>query len=507
MTDGKKGWKWWQLAALGAGVLVFLLLCLFIGLREPWIEPLPGVRTEMPRPFVRESDLGPDSAYRLMLEAIRPPAEVLPPVQIRSLDWTDALTKFKHHPWPAEPPPAGTGEGDFASVHSLSPEASWTREQYEDILRLVRLYAPQVALLDRALAAPDLRMPTADSWHFWTDYASAALSIAKWLAVSGHCQAGTGDFAGAFRDFGRILGLANLISRGDTLLNHSLCVVCQVTAADAAWVVASREQVPAPVLRDAARAFLAAADEAVPLVNAMHIEALHCTEIAQAAYRGLPAYLSPKFTGYSSPSWKQTALQFVLRLSPLVGSTPENTARNLEACFQHLVVLTDKPCRPATIAEYQEFCGRLSRWKHDPISLLFRTRDPLGQILASDITSSLDMVYLRAARRDAILRGMALFLAVRAYETEHGEPPETLDALVPDYLPRIPEDPFDGQPFRYLRRNVPGLPPEAWAVYGIGENFIDEGGTAHGAGVFTPEHGMNPDYVWPSVDYSETKGK
>ncbi|MDX9978452.1 MAG: hypothetical protein RBU25_00260, partial [Lentisphaeria bacterium] len=128
MADEKKGWKWWQQAALGAGVLVFVVLCFFIGFRKPWIEPLPGVRTAMTRPFVRESSLGPDSAYFLMLEAIRPPAEPLPelteepvaepaelflpepdpeagwaplpapapePVRTWSQDWTDALTKFK----------------------------------------------------------------------------------------------------------------------------------------------------------------------------------------------------------------------------------------------------------------------------------------------------------------------------------------------------------------------------------------------------------------------------
>jgi hypothetical protein len=139
--------------------------------------------------------------------------------------------------------------------------------------------------------------------------------------------------------------------------------------------------------------------------------------------------------------------------------------------------------------------------------LLFRTRDPFGQILASILVGALEGSHLRAAHRDATLRGMALYLAVRAYETEHGQPPETLDALVPDYLPRIPEDPFDGQPFRYLRRDVPGLPPEAWAVYSIGEDFIDEGGTAYGVGTRTRDHVVNPDFVWPSVDYPETGGR
>lgn len=83
--------------------------------------------------------------------------------------------------------------------------------------------------------------------------------------------------------------------------------------------------------------------------------------------------------------------------------------------------------------------------------------------------------------------------------------PETLDALVPDYLPRIPEDPFDGQPFRYLPRAVPGLPPDAWAVYSIGENFEDNGGKGydmHRAGHALNHLGQRmPDLVFPSQPY------
>ena len=137
MGNENRGWKWWQKVALAGGLVLFTLVVLFIGMRRPWVEPLPGVRTQMTRPFVRESDLAPDSAYRLLLVAIEPPAKPLSaeetstdpadlfapepdpeagwpavelppgPAQIWSpKGWIDALTKFKHHPWPAEPPPA-----------------------------------------------------------------------------------------------------------------------------------------------------------------------------------------------------------------------------------------------------------------------------------------------------------------------------------------------------------------------------------------------------------------
>jgi hypothetical protein len=65
-----------------------------------------------------------------------------------------------------------------------------------------------------------------------------------------------------------------------------------------------------------------------------------------------------------------------------------------------------------------------------------------------------------------------LVLALRAYELDTGELPETLDALVPDYLDAIPIDDFDGRPLRYSR--------EKEVVYSVGEDLTDSGGSEGG---------------------------
>ena len=63
------------------------------------------------------------------------------------------------------------------------------------------------------------------------------------------------------------------------------------------------------------------------------------------------------------------------------------------------------------------------------------------------------------------LDGLRLVVACRLYEIRHGRLPETLDALVPEYLKEIPSDPFDGRPFRYL--------PEKPLVYSVGRDLRD----------------------------------
>lgn len=46
-------------------------------------------------------------------------------------------------------------------------------------------------------------------------------------------------------------------------------------------------------------------------------------------------------------------------------------------------------------------------------------------------------------------RAARLLVAVRRYELTHGSPPNGLVALVPEFLPAVPLDPFDLMPFRY----------------------------------------------------------
>jgi hypothetical protein len=78
---------------------------------------------------------------------------------------------------------------------------------------------------------------------------------------------------------------------------------------------------------------------------------------------------------------------------------------------------------------------------------------------------------LNAAARSSLRRRVAaVWLAVRAYTSRQGHPPATLSALVPNYLPVIPEDPFAPGPLLY--RIVAGQP----LVYSRGPDGDDDGG-------------------------------
>jgi hypothetical protein len=65
---------------------------------------------------------------------------------------------------------------------------------------------------------------------------------------------------------------------------------------------------------------------------------------------------------------------------------------------------------------------------------------------------------------------LAAALAVRCYQSEQSRKPTGLKQLVPDYLQRVPLDPFSGRPMIYR------LEGSNWLVYSVGEDGVDDGG-------------------------------
>lgn len=62
-------------------------------------------------------------------------------------------------------------------------------------------------------------------------------------------------------------------------------------------------------------------------------------------------------------------------------------------------------------------------------------------------------------------------LSIAAYHADHGRYPESLDALIPKYLDKIPRDQYVDQPVVYQRTDM------GFRLYSYGENLIDDGGT------------------------------
>ncbi|MBW7862864.1 MAG: PepSY domain-containing protein [Candidatus Hydrogenedens sp.] len=77
---------------------------------------------------------------------------------------------------------------------------------------------------------------------------------------------------------------------------------------------------------------------------------------------------------------------------------------------------------------------------------------------------------LQLAESDAIIRCTQAAIAVERYKLAHGILPEIARDLVPEFLPGLPEDPFDGTPLHYFTDE------NGYSVYSIGADREDNGG-------------------------------
>lgn len=81
---------------------------------------------------------------------------------------------------------------------------------------------------------------------------------------------------------------------------------------------------------------------------------------------------------------------------------------------------------------------------------------------------------LRLAVTDARLNVALAALAAQAWLGEQGSLPTSLDALVPDYLPEVPRDPFVEAPLRSRLMETDGA--SALIIYSVGPDGDDDGG-------------------------------
>ena len=80
--------------------------------------------------------------------------------------------------------------------------------------------------------------------------------------------------------------------------------------------------------------------------------------------------------------------------------------------------------------------------------------------------------------------------ALECARLANGAYPETLDALTPQFMAKLPRDLINGQPFTYRR-----LDAEHFLLYSVGWNGTDDGGKAP-TGPATPESVTAGDWVW-----------
>lgn len=176
---------------------------------------------------------------------------------------------------------------------------------------------------------------------------------------------------------------------------------------------------------------------------------------------GLQAFGNAKSAGIEEPlmmlraSDQAVYLQFMQKLAEMSAS-PGPGLRDAVVAWE---------------AEIKQFAGEFGAGLRCPISM---------QILPM-FSASVEGIERGIANRDATRAAVA----IERYRLRHGTVPKALDALVPDLLPEVPLDPFDGQPLRYR------VDEAGYRVYSVGLDGIDQGGDTS-----AELHAPSPDVVF-----------
>jgi hypothetical protein len=99
-------------------------------------------------------------------------------------------------------------------------------------------------------------------------------------------------------------------------------------------------------------------------------------------------------------------------------------------------------------------------------------RFTMYNLFAVNLYPALARANERFARSQSSLDLARAACALERYRLAHGQYPETLDALVPQFIEKVPHDLINGQPLKY-RKDSGGQ----FDLYSVGWNEKDDGGT------------------------------
>ncbi len=109
------------------------------------------------------------------------------------------------------------------------------------------------------------------------------------------------------------------------------------------------------------------------------------------------------------------------------------------------------------------------------------------RVIAAAISPSLGKVFLKAAMGQTAVDQAALACALERFHLANGQFPDKLEALAPQFISQLPNDPLTGEPYKYRRAN-----DGQFMLYSVGWNEKDDGGEP-GKTLFDEKQG---DWVW-----------
>lgn len=153
-------------------------------------------------------------------------------------------------------------------------------------------------------------------------------------------------------------------------------------------------------------------------------------------------------------------------------------------------------------AELDQPLWKVSAMRYDAELRRLVARNPVRYLPIGNLMSPLDRARVSRQRMLAERDGLLLGIALELYRRDHGQYPQTLDALPPRHIPQLPVDPLTGGPLHYR------LTEDGPLIYSVGGDGDDDGGRLPTSRGGRPDAGMaftltdpaDGDFIlWPSA--------
>ncbi|MCC6488308.1 MAG: hypothetical protein IT364_12490 [Candidatus Hydrogenedentes bacterium] len=332
----------------------------------------------------------------------------------------------------------------------LDPGAEVPPDLRADMEAYLDARAEVLAILDRAAEFPQAHYSVDFDQGMEMDLPHLAKlrSCARLEVIRGTVAAVDGGFDEYTACHRRVLSMANSLSREPAVISQLVRAVLHSIAAEALIRDLNRAPMPRDTLDELARLYT---DCEIPDCLSRSVAGEWCLWVS--ALRALSADANVDRTA---------DVQFMDAAMKKSGAA---------GVFQHLTKLRYlevlKLLEPLTVADDVPWPERL-RVASEIESAAEEAA--FVNITAQFFLPSVRGAVIALAREAAVLRMTQTVLAVERYRTARGALPDTLQDLVPQFLPEVPEDPFDGKPLRYKHTE------SGYLVYSVYANEIDDGG-------------------------------
>ncbi len=379
-------------------------------------------------------------------------------------------SKLKKQPKGSQRP----GQTDLAAWRaslakvSGSAKSSESISDAEAVLKALEFVEPEIAEIRDALLRPKVQFPTKweDGYSVRLPHYSVVQAVGRILSLTVSVRIAAADTGGALRDFRTLMGLVEKLDREPSLIG----ALVELSVVELA------------------------SSSVVDGINSSAWTPAQLQEI-EAHFAGLNMIERFTFALNSERASTMTGMEQIMNtvggdwwLGGLTG--PGNWLGSLYVGRRSYFRENQLWLAAAFEEELSMWKPEQERWVHhdrvlsgNAIKASWKKYD---LIFATFVWPVYETAHARGIMSHARVRMAGLACALERHRIARGAYPDALDALIPEFLPKLPHDPCDGQPFRYR------LNEEGYLLYSIGTDRVDDSGKVNDLA----DQASGPDWRW-----------